>query len=348
MRILIVRLSALGDIVHALPVLAALRTHEPEAEIDWLVDARYAGIFEYVEGVRRRIVVRAASAETMDGSVSFAGPTGLVSALGHLRRQRYDVAFDLQGLMKSAALAGLAGARRVVGFPAGQLRERQAAWFYGERAVPADKAHIIAKNLSVLPVIGIQPGAISFPIRTPASRMADEVCAAASRSGGRFALLNPGGGWPNKRWPAARFGELAARLLDEHGLPSFALWGPGEEALAREVVAHAAGAATMLPATTIGDVLALSSRAALMVSGDTGPLHLAAAVGAPIVGLYGPTWPERNGPWRPADVTVSRADACECHHKRSCRRARPCLDDVATDEVVRAATLRLETGRGSA
>lgn len=342
MRILIVRLSALGDIVHALPVLPALHAHDPDVAIDWIVDARYAAIFRHVDGIHQRIVVRAADLERDERVVSFAGTTGFWGALRHLRHQRYDVAIDLQGLIKSAALAGLSGARRVIGFAAPHLREPQAGWFYGETAAVADHAHIVAKNLSALAPLGVPEGPPRFPLRVPDSAAADAVTADAARAGSRgFALINPGGGWPNKRWPAARFGELAARLFEDAGLPSFVLWGKGEEALAHQVTAHAAGAATTLPPTTLGDVLAIASRSALMISGDTGPLHLAAAVGAPIVGLYGPTWPERNGPWDPDDVTVSRASVCQCHHKRRCLRPHPCLDDVSVDDVFRAAQARL-------
>lgn len=338
MRILIVRLSALGDIVHALPVLAALRDHRPDVEVDWLVDARYAGIFEHVEGIRRRIVVRAPAAAAAPGSVSFAGTRGLVGAVRDLRAQQYDVALDLQGLIKSAALAGLAGAKRVVGFPAPHLREPYAAWFYDETADVPEGAHIIRKNLSVLPAIGIDGSRVRFPIRVPASRVAD-----AASSHGRFALINAGGGWPNKRWAPSRFGELAARLSREHGLRPLVLWGRGEESLAADVVGHSEGTAEVLPPTDLGDVLALASRAALVVSGDTGPLHLAAAIGAPIVGIYGPTWPERNGPWAADDVTVSRAACCMCHHKRRCQQPRPCLEDVSVEEVAAAAASRLRT-----
>ena len=102
---------------------------------------------------------------------------------------------------------------------------------------------------------------------------------------------------------------------------SVALWGPGEEALAAEIVAGAGGAAVLSPKTTIADMVALARGAALMVSGDTGPTHVAAAVGTPIVGIFGPTRPARNGPWLPADVTVSRDAVCVCHHSRTCTRA---------------------------
>jgi heptosyltransferase I len=340
-RILIVRMSALGDIVHALPVLAALRDAHPALEIDWLADRKYAGVLAHVDGI----------------SLVVVGRPGLSKAVVTMRARRYDVAIDLQGLLKSAAMARLSGAERVIGFEQRALRERAAAWFYGETAAVSPGAHVIRKNLSVIPLLGIDaPDAIRFPFVTPASPVADELMRAAASRGLRgVALLNPGAAWPNKRWPAARFGALARHVERHHRLAPVVLWGAGDAPLADGVVEHSSGAAVRAPQTTLGDLLALSSRASLIVSGDTGPLHIAAAVGTPLVGLYGPTWPERNGPWRTDDVVVSRAAVCECHHKRQCLRdltspARAgdagapslmCLNDITVEEVCDAVDRRL-------
>src|SRR5438046_1574666 len=160
-------------------------------------------------------------------------------------------------------------------------------------------------------------------------------------AGGRYALLNPGAAWPNKRWPPPRLAALAIALRDRRNLKSVVLWGPGEFELAQTVVATAAGAAILSPQTSIADVVALARGAAVMVSGDTGPTHIASAVGTPLVGIYGPTRPERNGPWLPDDETVSRAAICECHHLRACRRDRMCLLDIDVEEVLAAAERRL-------
>jgi len=347
MRVLIVRLSALGDIVHALPVLGALREAQPDAEVDWVVDARYESVLDLVEGLDGRIVVRASVAGGRGPRQAFTGTAaGWLAAVRALRRRRYDVALDLQGLLKSAALARASGARRVIGFDRAGLRERQAAWLLGERVATDPRAHVVRKNLSVLSALGITaPASVRVPIVIPRSSVADAVAAAAPE--GRFVLLNPGGGWPNKRWAPARFGGLAARIQEHLGLPSRVLWGPGEEALAEEVVARSRGAAQQVPATTIGDVVALAARASLLVSGDTGPLHLAAAVGTPIVGVFGPTWPERNGPWSGDDEVISRAPSCGCHHKRQCGRERRCLDDIPVDTVFGAVQRRLSRGRAA-
>ena len=216
------------------------------------------------------------------------------------------------------------------------------AWFYTETAVVPESAHVIQKNMSVLPLLGVNDPTVRFPFRVSPSAVVRTVVERARAAGGSgFMLLNPGAAWPNKRWAPSRFAELARRVRERFALPSFVLWGRGESPLAESIVLESQGAALLAPETSLRDLLALSKEATLMVSGDTGPLHLAASMGTPLVGLYGPTWPERNGPWDPADEVVSRARSCVCHHKRQCQTAVMCLDDVGVDEVFRAVERRL-------
>ena len=337
-KFLIVRLGALGDIVHAIPVAAALRHAFPGARIDWLVSAKHHEVLDLVPVIDRRLVVN-------DRGGSAGGAT-MFAAVRELRRTRYDAAIDLQGLIKSAAMARMSGAARVIGFSTRHLRERLARPFYTEVYDPGggvmrdrtSDRHVVHLNLGLLRAIGIDAGAVEFPIDESPSEIARSL---RQETGGRYALLNPGAAWPNKRWPTARLAVVAAALAERHGLRSVVIWGPGEQDLAREVVAAAGGAAVLSPATAIADLVALARGAAVMVSGDTGPTHIAAAVGTPLVGIYGPTRPERNGPWRPADVTVSRADGCECHHLRRCRRETMCLMDITAAEVLDAVERRL-------
>ena len=338
MRILIVRLGALGDIVHGLPVVAALQRARPDATIDWLVSARHAAVLAHVPAVAQRHVVNDRRGAAEGRSIP--------AVLGALRACDYDVAIDLQGLVKSALLARLSGARRVIGFARNVAREPLASLCYTETVdpsndgtgVPMPARHVTALNLSLLVPLGVPVATPAFPVLVPPSSVADHVCA---QVGGRFGLLNPGAAWPNKRWPPERFGALAAALARDHGLVSVVLSGPGEEPLAAAVVSHAAGAAIAAPPTTVGDVLALAARCAVMVTGDTGPAHLGVAVGAPLVGIYGPTRPERNGPVAADDVCVSRATSCACHHQRRCRRERMCLMEIDVDDVRAAVAQRL-------
>jgi len=326
--VLIVRLGALGDLVHALPAVAALRAAWPESRIDWLVDARYRALLDFVPIVDRVIVLGRPGAS-------------LGGVLRSLRRERYDIAIDLQGLIKSAVLARLSGAREVMGFATPLLRERAARLFYTTQAGGEAGGHVIAKNVGLLRVLGIAPMSWTFPLTVPASGVVHAVRGVPGIGvDRRFAVLNPGAGWPNKQWPPERSGRVARHLFEHQGWPSVVVWGPGEQALAEAVVAASDGAAHIAPPTGLGDVLALVKAAALVVAGDTGPLQLAAALGTPTVGIFGPTNPLRNGPWSPADVTVSRFEQCECHHKRRCRRAIPCVQDIGVDEVIDAVDRR--------
>jgi len=358
MRILIVRMSALGDIVHALPVLAAIKQAMPDALVDWLVEENYASILSIASGLRKRIIVRATKTFTTEDTLSFGGLSGYHAAAKYLWNQDYDVALDLQGLIKSAIWARISFADRVVGFDAPNLREPQAAFLYSETVTPIRPSghqairpsghqasgpaadHVIQKNLSILTALGITSSAIEMPL-TP--RASAETTAAIDIAGGPrgYIVLNPGAAWPNKRWPPERFGALAAMLQDRTGLRSLVTWGPRETHLANAVVNASDGAASPAPPTSVSDLAVLMREAALVVSGDTGPLHIAAAMGTPLVGLYGPTFPERNGPWDPKDVVISRANVCVCHHKRHCLRGAPCIDEITLDEVVEASARRL-------
>jgi heptosyltransferase-1 len=296
MNALIVRLGALGDIVHAIPAVAALRRAWPEARLDWVVDAKHRAIVDLVDGVDHVIAV--------DGRTL----QGWTRAVRELRAVRYDVAIDLQGLLKSAVLARASGAAQL------------------------------------LETVGVHDGAIAFPLK-PIASTALEALRARIGPAASFALINPGAAWPNKRWPADRFGEVAAFLREACGLVPVVLWGPGEDALAGEVMAAASGAAVLAPPTRVADVIALAREAAVVVSGDTGPLHLAVAAGAPIVSVFGPTDPGRNGPIAPDDIALSRYDACGCHYDRRCHQHVWCLSGLAAAELCAAVQRRLG-GRG--
>jgi heptosyltransferase I len=343
-RILIVRLSALGDIVHALPVLTRLRESFPAAHIDWLVEENYAPTLALASGLTRRIIVRAKSDGSSPDGVSFSTGTGYLRALSFLRAQHYDAALDLQGLLKSALWARASGARRAIGFDRDYLREPFAASFYTETAMPDASGHVVRKNLSILTALKIDPGPPELSVEPHATPDIIKAILSAGGSNG-YIVINPGAAWPNKCWPPDRFAALAKALRDRTGLHSLVTWGPKERELADAVSNSSGGAAAPAPATTITDLAALMRSAALVISGDTGPLHIGAAVGAPIVGLFGPTRPERNGPWEPRDEVISRADTCVCHHKRHCLRGAPCINEITVDEVLAAAERRLRSGR---
>jgi heptosyltransferase-1 len=159
-----------------------------------------------------------------------------------------------------------------------------------------------------------------------------------------FAIVNAGAAWPNKRWPPERYGALAAFLRDTCGLTPIVLWGPGEEGLAAAVSAASRDAAMIAPPTSVRDLVAITRAASLVVSGDTGPLHIANAVGTPTVSLFGPTDPERNGPFADADVCVSRFDRCGCHYDRRCHHQPWCMGEMTIDDVCAAVRQRIAAG----
>jgi heptosyltransferase-1 len=210
--------------------------------------------------------------------------------------------------------------------------------FYGETPDPGRDPHVIRKNLTLMHALGVQDLRITFPLKTPRTATDDTV---AARFGEGFAVINPGAAWPNKRWPPQRFGVLAREIRERIGVRSLVLWGPGEEDIAARVVSASRDAAELAPPTDIVDLFAIARRAKLMISGDTGPLHIAAAVGTPVVALFGPTFAERNGPWSPADITISRARRCMCHYERKCRLPQGCIEDIGVDEVAAAAEYRV-------
>jgi lipopolysaccharide heptosyltransferase I len=327
---LIIRLGSLGDIIHGIPAAAALRRQFPPARLDWLVDPQYVDLLDLVEGLDHRIPFE---------------PRGLIrggdawSALSDLRRVRYDAVLDFQGLLKSAVLARLVAAGRTIGFPRAHLREPLAALFYTATPDPGPAPHVIDKTLGLLAPLGIVDRTIRFPIAIPRASVAAAIAERFGRDG--YAVINPGAAWPNKRWPPERFGALAAAIRREHGLRSIVLWGPGEASIAASVAAASESAAEAAPPTTIPEIFAIARGARLMVSGDTGPLHIGGAMGTPLVALFGPTYPERNGPWSPRDVVISRVTACSCLYERQCRRETACINDISVDEVAEAVRRRL-------
>jgi heptosyltransferase I len=322
MRLLIVKLGSIGDIVHTLPVLAAVRRALPSAEISWVVERRAAEILRDNRFLNRLIEVDTKVLRRWPVS----GETLLAprQQLRRLRASAFDVALDFQGLLKSATIARLSGAPRRYGFARESLREPASRFLLTKTIRVPLRSHVIVKNLSLAAeALGISmpvdPAEFEFPI---AIRRSHELEAeeAAEGTKGRYAILNPGGGWPTKLWSAERFGQLADELWTHHGISSIITYGPGETELAERVLQSSrAGRARMMNVSLKG-FYALARRAQVYVGGDTGPTHLAVAAGAPVAGLFGPTEWWRNGSPRPTDICIERKDI-DCRtdcHRRSC------------------------------
>jgi ADP-heptose:LPS heptosyltransferase len=327
MKALLVRLSAIGDVVHTLPAVAALRAHGHET--GWAVEPAARVLLEGNAAVGAVVAVPASRGFRLAEARA---------ARRHLRAGHYDIALDFQGLWKSAAWAWVSGARRTAGFARAWRREKASSMLLREQAaLPAEAVHVIDKNLSLLRVLGIEAiGSRRFPLpdtTAEAARVAGEV---AKLGRPEFVVLNPGGGWASKLWPPEAFGRLARELRDL-GLGALVSWGPGEQALADRVVAASEGAAVRSFPTTLLEYVELARRARLVVAADTGTLHLACAIGTPVVGLFGPTDPARNGPFAAADRVVRRVPPCAPCHRRVCPTHGGIMDGIPVAEVAAAA-----------
>lgn len=331
MKALVVRLSSIGDVVHTLPALAALKRNN--WDVGWVVEPPGGSLLQGHPLLSSLVVAPPRKAFALGRARG---------AVAELRDQAFDVALDFQGLWKSVTWARASRAPRLLGFGRPWRREGLSSILLRESVVlPPDLHHVIDKNLALLRPLGIDAvGSRNFPI-PPTEAQSETVRTRLAELGlGPFALLNPGGGWTSKLWPAERYG-LLARSLRDRGIASIVTWGPGEEPLADRVIAASDGAAVRSFPTTLLEFAELSRFARLLVAADTGPLHLACAVGTPVVGIYGPTDPARNGPFDPADRVVRRVPLCSPCHRRRCKIHDGVMSAIAVNEVQRAIDARL-------
>jgi len=343
MRVLIVKLGSIGDIVHTLPALAALRAAMPQAEISWVVERQSSEILEDNPLLDRLIEVdtKALRRGLMSGE-TLRAPR---QQLRRLRASAFDVALDFQGLLKSASIARLSGARRVFGYSRTGLREPASAIFLSKKIAVPKQTHVISKSLMLLQgalgvPVPLQPEDLSFPINITAKHEA-EARTAVNGVGSNYAILNPGGGWPTKLWSADRFGKLADLLWSRYGISSLITYGPGEAQLAESVRRSSTSGKATPVNLSLKAFYSLARGARVYVGGDTGPTHIAVAAGTPIVGLFGPTEWWRNGSPRPQDVCVERNDI-DCRvdcHRRSCSKW-ICMD-IEVGRVMEAVEKRL-------
>lgn len=284
-RFLVLRLGSLGDIVHTFPAVAALRETFPNAEIVWLTHARWKSLVE-----SSRLCSQVWTIETR----AFSSLREMVT---RIRQSQWDASIDYQGLWKSAALPFLGGVKRRIGFSPHTIREYGVPLLYTDR-VRVTMPHIADQNGELSVRAGSRERAASFLLHPPSDAEAT-VCSKLKAAGiDRYVVLSPGGGWRAKCWPPGRFGALCQKIRGCLGLRCIVNYGPGEEDLAAAVRAGCGDADPLLLNGELGQLMALLRDAACIVGGDTGPLHLAIALGTPAVGLFGPTDPSRNGPYR--------------------------------------------------
>lgn len=340
-RLLIVRLSAMGDVIHTLPAAQALRAAFPHAMIGWLIEERWAELLCAPETSRRG--VRSAQRPLVDWvhTVNLKGWRRSLFTLSTVERAvrewndvraaHYDVAVDLQCAIRSAVLARWSGAPVVLG--SSEPRESPASLWYTRQAIIRG-AHVIEQNLSIAEALvghRLSMNRVDLPCDPRAERVVDEHLAELGLT--NFALISPGAGWGAKRWPTERYGRVAA-ALSQSGLPTLVNHGPSEESLAGQVEIASAGAARRI-SCSISELIALTRRARVFIGGDTGPLHLAAALRVPVVAIFGPTDPARNGPYGTRSV-VLRSPSSTTSHARNPNPDEAMLE-IGVDEVVDAA-----------
>lgn len=340
---LVIRLGSMGDIVHALPAVAALRRAFPNARIDWLVEARWRELVELNPHLSRCVTIGTLAWRR----APWKHGTEIAQALGELRRTAYACAVDFQGLYKSSLLGWLTGARRRLGFQERMLREPGSFLFYTERVQPPANAHVVEMNLALVAPLGADVrGPYTFDLPTTADDEAYVEDQIRRHGLADFFIVSPGGGWEAKCWPVERYAELHSRLVRAYGWRGVVNVGPGEETLAAELIARARPAEPLRIPTSARQYVALARRARMVIGGDTGPVHVAAALGTPVVGLFGPTDPVRNGPIGPRVAVVCNPGIAPTTYKRT-RGHSPAMLSISVEQALTAVE-RLTSGAGAA
>lgn len=341
MRVLIVKLGAIGDIVHALPAAAAIKRNIPDAEISWVVEKRSADILRDSPVIDRLIEIDTRKKHIRNAHGKMPG---LSSQASILRRNRYDISLDMQGLLKSGLVSRIAVAKERWGFSRESLREPVSRFMLDRTVKIPPRTHIIRKNLRLAgQALGFdgEIEEIEFPIGTKTEYRveAEDIVQAA---GERFTLLNPAGGWVTKLWPAQNYGKLADRIYEDLGIRSVIVTAPNEAELAEKATAASKSDAIITATPTLKGLYELAKRTEIYIGGDTGPTHIAIAAGSPVVGIFGPTEWWRNGSPFAADICVERLDIdCRVNcHRRHCSKW-ICMD-ISVEKVFAAVVKRLE------
>ena len=351
MNILIVKLSAIGDVIHTLPALNAIRAHYPKAHINWLVETAAADLV-----IGHRALDRVIVSHRKRWIRELKGP-GRGQVLADIRRfwhalrdTDYDIIIDFQALLKSAVLVWLARGKRKIGFDKGMQHQEHSYLFLNERVPPVDmEVHALTRGLMLLKAIGIEPSSVVYDV--PASekdrRQVKFLLGDHGIDGSRLLVaINPVALWETKLWLNDRFAALADRLVREYGLDVVFTGGPGDRETIADIRAKMTEkAADFSGRTTLTMLAALYQQAALLVTTDTGPMHLAAAVDTRVVALFGPTAPWRTGPYGQGHTVVRTAPPCSPCFKRQCDMHQcQCMRDITVEMVLAAVVDHLDIG----
>jgi ADP-heptose:LPS heptosyltransferase len=264
-------------------------------------------------------------------------PRAVFAIAKQLRGMKFDIALDLQGLTKSALLARLSGAKRRLGLVRSDYEGRELSTWLNTELVDPESSHVVQRGLELLKPLGIEAANASF--RLPRDEAADATAAKLVRErglGAGFVIVNTGAGWPSKVWPAERYAAVARYLGSQRHLPTIVTWaGEAEQKMADQIIIRAGGHAQLAPPTSLVELAALARRARLFIGSDTGPLHIAAAVGTPCVGLYGPMPASRCGPYGEQHIALQNALPAEKLRNRK-RASNDLMLLIAAEEVCAA------------
>ncbi len=338
-KFLFIKVSSLGDVMHALPALATLRANHPSAYIAWLVEKPYKDLLYNNPNIDEIIVIRTRYWRKNWTRETFGE---IRDTIAKLRKHRFDVALELQGLIKTGLIAFLSGARQRLGLHRKNCREPLNTLFTNKKASFVGKGHnIVDINLNLVRLAGgTEPVPQRHPLEVP-----EEIKAKVDvffqenpdLPAKPIAVINPGAGFPTKLWKLDRFAKLADRIAREQGLNILLAWGPGEKPMAEQIAGLMTENSWIAPNTTIQESIALFGHTALMISCDSGPLHLAAAMGIPTVSIFGPTDPVRNGPYGSNHQVVWKEQPCSFCWKKTCAiETHDCMEQVEVEDVFQA------------
>ncbi len=339
LKILIIRLSSLGDILHTLPALKSLRKSFPQARIEWLVEKNNRFLLSVVDGIDEILVIDTSTLR--QNAWDNSAWRQIWNLVRTLRARHYDFCLDFQGLLKTAFLSLFSGAQTRVGFSKDLVREYPAHWFYQQKLSRPDRQlHVVTLNQRLAGMIGAEsvPINLDFFVSEEDSHTVDSLLKRERLTD--FIVLNPGGGWPTKRWGFDKYGILAARIQAELALQVVVTTGPGEETFYSSIAKHCGSPAPRHLPIPFLQLIPLFKSARLLIAGDTGPFHLACALGTPVVGIFGATSPVRNGPWRSDEEVVTRSLPCSFCNGRTCPTQIECMD-ISVHEVFAAVVRRL-------
>lgn len=327
-NIIVVKMSAIGDVIHALPVSYALKETFPDAKVTWVVEKAAYELLTNNPYIDKVLLFEKHKFRSIGGLIK-----NLPSFAYELKQGQYNVSLDLQGLAKSASVAYLSGAKTRLGF----CNMRELSSLVSRPVCGTNvKGHVVERYLDVVRELGCRVEKVIFPLVTTAQE--EQVATAIAKQSGLdlnnpYIILATGANWPNKRWPASNYAHLVDKIYEKDFIPVL-IGGPGDRMLADQIIAG-----TQVPPvdltgkTSLKQLAYVIKRAKALVGGDTGPMHLSAGIGTPVVALLGPTDINRNGPYGQGHVSLSVSYDCHGCWKRKCPKNVDCLADITIDQV---------------